>query len=493
MTKKTSNFNQALWLSVGQIGNYVVAFLSAAILSRYLSKEEYGTYRQILYVYTTMMSLFTIGLPSVFSYFIPRLNTSQQKTLINTLNRLFILLGALFSISLYFLSTPISIWLKNPELSIGLKIFSVFPLFTLPSLGVEGIYTALRKTKFTALYQLFSRIMMLIFIVTPVVFIRPDYKLAVIGWGVASFATFALAMYMKTKPYRNIKSERVPKLYKTVFDYSIPLMGAFIAGFFISAADQFYISRFYGTEAFADYSNGMLSIPIVLLVTIPIKNVLLPLFSKADSLGNLAPAIKSYTNAVNKSIVLAFPLLVYSVFFAKEILVFVYGERYSVSESYMRFYLIRDFLSVLPYFSVFLALGMSKIYLYMHIVGAIYVWIFGLLVVSLKLPPSFIVLVRSMFYFSSTVYAFYYIYKRNKINLFPKEILNKIISVTLHSILILLPMYYLVRYYFILEWPSIFILALTVVLFYVLLVITGRIIRTNYLEVFIILFKKYKK
>lgn len=488
--KNSSNFNQALWLGLGQIGTFAVTFLSAAILSRYLDKEDYGTYRQILYVYVTLMSIFTVGLPSVFSYFIPRLNTNQQKTLISSLNKIFLILGALFSVTLYVLSSPIAELLKNPELAIGLKIFSPFPLFTLPALGVEGIYTALRKTKSVAIYQVFSRTLMLILIVLPVILFEADYKLAVIGWGIASFITFLVAMYMKNKPYVKIDKELIPNMYKTIFNYSLPLMGAFIAGFFISSADQFFISRYYGTEAFAEYSNGSLSIPIVAVVAASIKSVLVPIFSKADNEGTISDAVQVYVNAVNKSINLVFPVIIYAVFFAKVIVVIIYGSKYEASSSYMRYHLIRDFLEVLPYFSVFLALGMSRIYLYMHIVGAFYVWIFGFIVVKSGLDASMIVLVRTMFYVFCTIFAMIYLYKKKNINLLPKEILKQIFIVLVHSSICAYLTFIGASFLGLNNLEPVVTLVITISMFYILIVITGYLIKINYLESAFRLLKK---
>ncbi len=140
MSNKNSNFNQALWLGIGQLCTFAIAFFTAPILARYFDKVEYGTYKQILYVYTSLQSLFIMGLPSVFAYFIPRIKTEQQKALINRLTLYFLLIGLCFSVVLYLCSDWIGELLNNPELGVGLKLFSPFPLFTLPAMGVEGIY-----------------------------------------------------------------------------------------------------------------------------------------------------------------------------------------------------------------------------------------------------------------------------------------------------------------------------------------------------------------
>lgn len=481
-SKNSNNFYQALWLGLGQIGTFVITFFSAAILARYLTKEEYGTYRQILYVYSTLMAIFTVGLPSVYAYFIPRINEGQQKKLINALNRVFLILGLIFSLSLYLLSGPIATLLKNPDLELGLKIFSPFPILTLPTLGVEGIYTAIRRTKEIAVFQIVSKLLMLIFIVGPVILIAPDYKLAIIGWGIASFLIFLMAMYMKAKPYLKIEQELIPNMYKTVFNYSLPLMGAFIAGFFILSADQFFISRYYGTEAFAEYSNGSLSIPLVAVIASSIKKVLQPIFSKAQSDGTITDAVKTYINAVNKSIILVFPIIIFAILFSNQIMTFIYGQEYVKSGLYMKYHLIRDFLEVLPYFSVFLAFGMSRIYLYMHIFGAIFVWIFGFIVVNLGLDPTMIVLVRTLFYVFSTIFALIYIYKKEDINLFPKAIQFQAFKVFFHSLVCGYITVIILKYSNMISLTPLLQLCIGGILYYILIIPTGRLLKLNYLD-----------
>lgn len=486
----SSNFYQAFWLGIGQIGVFGLTFLSAAILSRYLSKEDYGIYRQVLYVYITLMSVFTIGLPSVFTFFIPRLNPNQQKTLVKTLNKVFIILGLLFSLTIYFFAGYIAHILKNPELETGLKIFSPFPLFTFPTLGVEGIYTALRKTKQVALYQIFSRFVMLIFTVIPVIFINNNYSSAVIGWGIASFLTFLVAMYMKNRPYVNCVLEEIPNMKSTILNYSLPLMGAFFAGYFISSADQFYISRYYGTETFADYSNGSMSIPIVAIIAISIKKVLLPIFSKAHADDKLSEAIATYVSAVNKSIIIVFPIVVFFIMNANVFMTLIYGELYYTSGYFLRYHLLRDFLEVLPYFSVFLALGLSRIYLYMHIAGVFFVWIFGYIVVSLDMDATMIVLVRSVYYILSTIFAMIYLNKKLNINLMPIEITIQLVKVLLHSILCGFIVYQFSLLFNLNELNNILMISITISIYYIILIFSGKIIKLNYLGSVLMLLKK---
>lgn len=492
MSTSDSNFKQALWLGMGQLCTFALSFISAAILSRFFDKVEYGTYKQILYVYNTLQTLFTVGLPSVFSYFIPRLEHGQQKFLIKGLNRVLLLLGFVFSLSLFFLSDFIADLLNNQELSRGLKIFSPFPLFTLPAMGVEGIYTALRNTRSIAVYTIISKTLMLLCILFPVLCLHTGYEGAIIGWGFASLLTFIVAMYMKRKPFLHVQEQLVEKMYQTIFNYSLPLMGAFVAGFFLHSADQFFVSRYYGTVTFAVFSNGCLAIPLATMISSSVKNVLLPLFSKSEKDGNMLQAVTTYKNAVKRSIVLVFPILIFCIFFSQEIMVFVFGQQYAESHTYFRLYTIREFVAVLPYYSVLLALGLTRVYMYMHLLGTIYIWLADFIIVSYGLSSEFIVLISSSFSIFCSIFAFNYIYRQRNVNLITWDLVMYMLKVILHCIIILYAIRLLISCFFICGQPVIVLIS-GVVLFYLLLLLTGKILRINYFESFLQLINRRVK
>src|SRR5690625_2547046 len=103
-TKKTNNTKQAFWIALGSLFSFGFGIVSSMVLSRYFDKYDYGTYRQVLYVYSTLITVFTLGLPKAFSYFLPRVDINQAKSLIKKLTNLFFVLGGTFSIVLFFTS-----------------------------------------------------------------------------------------------------------------------------------------------------------------------------------------------------------------------------------------------------------------------------------------------------------------------------------------------------------------------------------------------------
>ena len=176
------------------------------ILARYFDKQEYGTYKQIVFVYTTFVTLFTAGLPSAYAYFLPKLSKSEGKGIISRLTKLFLALGVLYGLCLFSLSGVIADALKNPELERGLKLFAVIPVMMMPTMGIEGVYTAIRKSHVLAIYTTATRLGMLAFITLPVIILKGTYETAIIGWMFSSLLTFILAIYLKYKPFRGVKA-----------------------------------------------------------------------------------------------------------------------------------------------------------------------------------------------------------------------------------------------------------------------------------------------
>ena len=137
--KNSSNTIQATWLGIGSLVSLGFGIISAAILSRFLSKTDYGTYKQVLYVYNTLLIVFTLGLPRAYSYFLARVNKEEGFSLVQKINSMFFVLGAIFSIVLFLGSSLFADLLNNPELKLSLQYFSLTPILMLPLMGIESV------------------------------------------------------------------------------------------------------------------------------------------------------------------------------------------------------------------------------------------------------------------------------------------------------------------------------------------------------------------
>lgn len=373
----TNNTRQAAWVAVGNLFSFMVGILSPMILSRFFDKADYGTYKQVMYVYNTLLAVFTLGLPKAHAYFIPKFERKYSKDIINKITRIFWALGLAFAALLYFGSIPISKLLANPELDTALKLFAPVPLFLLPTMGLDNICASFQRTKVLALYTITTRIFTVLCTVFPVLIWKGNYLHAILGFDFACIITSLLALYIKNKLTSGSIQEISTLKLKEILGFSIPLLTASLWGMVISSSTQFFISRYYGNDVFADFSNGFMELPFVGMIIGAIATVLLPAFSKMDSGDGISQdTLNLWKSSLIKSAKVIFPMLVYCIFFAEIIMTCMYGNQYATSADYFIIKNISGLFYVIPFAPIILAIGKTKEYSRVHMFIAVIIVLF---------------------------------------------------------------------------------------------------------------------
>lgn len=360
----TNNTRQAAWVAIGSLFSYGFLLLSSIILSRQFNKEDYGTFQQVLYVYQSLLAVFTLGLPKAYSYFLPKINPEEAKDVINKITNIFFILGALFSGFLFVSAPLIANFLNNAELRTAIKLFSPVPFFILPTMGIEGILATYRKTRLLALYTATTKFIMLCCIVLPTLLWNGGYEHSIIGMGLSSFFSFILAIVLKYYPVRGFQHGKSELKYKQIFSFSLPLLYASIGGILINSTDQFFISRYFGRKAFAEFSNGAFELPFATLVISATSTVLLPMCSKLaeDRVKGISQIRDIWISTFRKSSMIIYPIIIFCVFYADRIMEILYGIDYIASGDYFSTKVIVNFTKVLPYASILIAFGAVTYY-----------------------------------------------------------------------------------------------------------------------------------
>lgn len=368
---QTSNSRQAAWVAIGSFFSFIVGIISPMILSRFFDKADYGTYKQVMYVYNTLLTIFTLGLPKAYAYFLPKYAAEFSRDIISKVTKIFFVLGVVFTFFLLCFAGSIANVMNNSDLKMALIVFSPTPLLLLPTMGLDAIYASFRKTKYLAYYTIATRILTIFCIVLPVILFSGNYIQAIIGFDVASLITFFLALYLKSWPVKNVQQRKSNLTYKEIFQFALPLLYASLWGIIISSANQFFISRYYGNETFAEFSNGFMELPFAGMVLGSISTVLLPVFSGMDrGNGMCIETLNIWNSALLKSAKLLFPMLIFSVFFAKPIMTCMYGNLYAGSAIYFIIKNLSGLFVIIPFYPIILAIGKTKAYAHVHMVIA---------------------------------------------------------------------------------------------------------------------------
>lgn len=373
----TSNTTQALWIGIGSLFSFFFSIISTAILSRYLTKDSYGTYRQVMYVYSTLLTVFTLGLPLAYSYFLPKIDLEQGKHLVWKLNKVFFIMGFVFTMCLYFGAGYIADILKNPELAYNIRIFSPVPILLLPTMGLQGVLATYKRNMLNTWYIIISRLLMILCIVLPVVLYECTVDTAIWGFVISSFFSLIIALCIMNMPFKSVKSIPCDISFKQIFAYSIPLMSAGLLGVGIKSADQFYVSRYYGQEVFAEFANGSIDLPFVGMVLSAGSTILLPVFSKMMSDNTpISELLDLWKRTAIKGSYILYPIIVFCFFYSEYIMTILYGDKYFNSSYYFCVRLFVNFFTVIQFYPIILAMGKTKRYSFIHFIVFVVVWIF---------------------------------------------------------------------------------------------------------------------
>ena len=458
---KQSNTVQALWVGIGSLATFTFSLVSAAILSRILTKSEYGTYKQIMYVYNTLLVVFTLGLPKAYSYYLPKYNIEYGNSILN-----------------------------NQQLVHPLRLFAISPAFILPTMGIEGIMASYKKSDINAIYLFITRCLLLLFVLVPVL-VKPNCNSAVLGFSIASIINCFIGLYLKRMPFKGVKTLDSDVTYREILRFSIPLMFASIGGILIKSADQFFVSRYCGTEIFADFANGSLDLPFVNMVLGAAATVLLPEFSRLLAKNsNNKDIVDKWSASAYKSALILYPLIIYCIFFSQQIMVLLYGSLYESSFVYFTIIMMVDLFMIAPYYPIIIALGSTGYYAKVHLLMSVIVWTIEYLTILVFQTAISLAIISAILQIIKIVIMTRYISLRLNVSilkLFPFKKLSNLILCNLISGLIA----YFFTIYVIQDILLIMQLLISFMLFCLCSFCFGKLFGINYLTAIEPIYNKY--
>ena len=481
---KTNNTRQAAWIAIGSLFSFGFTIVSSMILSRYFDKSDYGTYKQVLYVYHTLLTVFTLGLPKAYSYYLPRVGQNQAKSLINKLTSLFLLLGGVFSLLLFVFAPQIASILKNENLIEALRLFAIVPLLMLPTMGLEGILSTYRKALFFAVYTIATRLVMLLCVAIPVVFFKSGYMGAIGGFVLSSAFSCALALILKYYPVKQYAKERCDVRIIEIFKFSLPLLFASLWGMVIRSTDQFFVSRYFGTVVFAEYSNGAMELPFVGMIVGACAAVLSPIFSRLshEQVDFKKEVYPLWMSVFEKTVKLIYPLVIYCIFFADIVMIVLYGKQYEISATYFRIKLLANFFTLISYASLIINTGNVKYYQNVHMYGAIILIISEYFSIILFNSPYVVTIVSVVNQIGRILFMLLLVSRLFKIKvkqLFPIKLILQIILPS--SFFLFIERVLLFKYFDFCNSIVLFLIGITI--YFVFYFCYAKIIRIDYLSI----------
>ncbi len=349
-------------VGISKFVNILGLLAGSMILTRLLSRSEYGNYEQVWLVYNSILPLVGVALSSSIYFHSPR---EDRRAVYSSAVAAATIVGVAAGIVLAFLAPVIAHWFGADALTGYIRIFSLYAVFSAPSLMFESIFVNERKVGFLLWGNVVLALLFAASILAAALFYHSltivFASIAVIGGLKSSFLIYFLVRS------RNLSSAKFLPLMKAQAIYALPILVSGIAGTISKQVDRYLVSFLFTPDKFAIYAIGAKELPMISVITGSASAVLFPVFSELSSREARGKFMEIWKNSISKTGFFLLPLMVFLLFAAGDFMNFFFGPKYLPSAAIFRIFLLVLPLRLAFYSQALFSFGKQKFYMYTSI------------------------------------------------------------------------------------------------------------------------------
>lgn len=333
-------------LITGRAISFFISIITPIVLVRVLTVSDYGKYRQILLVITTLAAMIPIGLHYSLAYFFP--HDSDNKGDYLSVAIIGILLnGILVTVLLYVFSDHISNYFNNTFLdSHNILIGMIIIVYALSSL-VEIVLIVDKEVRLSTIILVSTRILQsTIFIVA--VCVSGLYALF-LGFLILLTLKSVYSIGLYSKNYELFNYSSITNKLSSNIKYAFPLG---LGGIFLMISetiDKFMVSHYLSEKSFAIYAVGCYELPLITMIFSSIGDVVLPHVVAFKKNNDKISMIKTWHYAIEKSMFVGIPFFLIFFMFSYDFIVTMFTEKYIESVEIFRISLFTILLEATRY------------------------------------------------------------------------------------------------------------------------------------------------
>ncbi|UCH88420.1 MAG: oligosaccharide flippase family protein [Thermoplasmata archaeon] len=424
-------------ISLGRLLAFGLSLIIPLVLTRALSVEEYGVYRELSLLIITIQPILLFGIPSSLRYFIPRSNEFEKRQYITQTFIFSVIVGFALFIFLALAGGWLTQALFHENFNEYMLVLGAhgFLLITASYIGVVMIINDdVNLASLTAI--VFS--ILDVFILCGGVIISRTVMGLLVAVAIASLIKFIIAVLYISKHYKPSVTYISYPSFKKQWTFSAPIGLSVIINLLNVNIDKFYIAFFFTQETFGIYSIGALITPMILVIYRAVFDIIVPEFSKLYKQKKLSTMIRLWHEGVRKMALLFYPLFIFLFIFANDLIAILFPDAYSGSVPVFRLYLFLLPLTINLFNGVLLAAGETKFLLkatsIAFAINLVLNWLLIIWFMEMGIgilgPPTATVLINILLH-SLLLYQIYVIMKRPISELFPWKLLGTFLGISL--------------------------------------------------------------
>lgn len=410
MSVNSNVSKDATILSISKVLSMAISMISAMLLSRFRSLDEYGTYSQILTVVNLATAIFMLGLPNSINYFIARSRNDEERSrFISLYYNIVTVMCVAVGILLYIVLPFIVMYYDNQMIYSFGYILLLLPWTQIVIGGLSNMLVASGNTMRVLIYNLARGLALLAIIFFVQILGQSFYQYMVYYMCVEmifSLWVYAEAKKLVCKWYFNWDTG----LLKRVFSFSIPMGLASAISTLSIQLDHLMVGRFFTTEELAVFSNAAKELPFT-IISSAFTAVLVPKMAKLFKNNQNSEAVEIWKKSVELNAIILFFCATTCFVFAPQIMTILYSQKYLSGVSVFRVYGLVLIMRITYFGMVLNSKGKSKFIMYSSVISLLlnfalnYVGmsLFGMLGVALATFLSLMIMGYAQLMFSAHI------------------------------------------------------------------------------------------
>lgn len=326
--RNDSVFRPALLLMSGRTLAFTATFFIPVVLARIFDPAQFGTYKQLFLVFTTVILIAQVGMASSLYYFVPRSAHDAGRYVANS--QLFLGAAGLAGFGVLVLAAPkLAHWLSNSELSRYLPWIGLYLFLMMLSATLEIVLISRGRYFWaSACYALSDLARAAAFILPVILFRQLEWLLK--GAVVVAFVRVLVTLFYFRREFRGgFKPDRV--LFKGQMAYALPFAAAIFVDIMQASLPQYAVAHLFNPATFAIFSVGCLQIPLVDFAASPTSDVMMVKMQERLAEGRMPAVVAIWHDTTWKLALLFFPLVAFCVVAARQIIVLLFTVKYEAS------------------------------------------------------------------------------------------------------------------------------------------------------------------
>jgi O-antigen/teichoic acid export membrane protein len=318
-----SIFRPALLLMSGRIMAFAATSFIPVILAGIFDRAEFGTYKQLFLIYTTVFLIAQIGMSSSLYFFLPRFAAEAGRFVANS--ALCLAASGLACLGFLALGGPwLARWFSNPGLEPYMIWIGLFLSLMMVSSLLEIVMVSRGRYLWASVSYALSDLTRAAALIIPALIVARLDAVLKAAVGVAALRAGAMMWYLRREFGGGLRPDA--GLLKRQLLYALPFGMAVVVEIAQSNLHQYAVSHRFDPATFAVYAVGCVQIPFVDFVANPTSDVMMVKMQERLAEGRQEAVLRIWHETTRKLALLFFPLAGFLAAAAKEMIVFAFPK-----------------------------------------------------------------------------------------------------------------------------------------------------------------------